>query len=98
MPLAAASAVTVGMAAVACSSGTPGSPVAAPTSAPITGPAGTATVPGDKSPLGDDQLFDPCTIPAQVISNFGLSPRSGKPSLNPPLERWADSIFPNIPS
>ncbi|MBJ8338591.1 DUF3558 domain-containing protein [Antrihabitans sp. YC3-6] len=59
----------------------------------ITGAAGTATVPGDASPITDEELFDPCTIPDEVTDEFGLATAFEESVFNPPLTRWKSCLW-----
>ncbi|MBJ8338594.1 DUF3558 domain-containing protein [Antrihabitans sp. YC3-6] len=61
--------------------------------AQITGAAGTATVPGDDSPITDDELFDPCTIPDTVTDDFGLATAIKRPVFPNGLSRWKSCLW-----
>ncbi|MBJ8338592.1 DUF3558 domain-containing protein [Antrihabitans sp. YC3-6] len=59
----------------------------------ITGAAGTATVPGDASPITDEELFDPCTIPDDVTNAFGLATAIKRNGFPTPLPRWRSCVW-----
>ncbi|WP_345499225.1 DUF3558 domain-containing protein [Nocardia callitridis] len=53
------------------------------TPARSTGPEATSTIESQRSPVSDDELFDPCTIRPEVLRGAALEPDIRRPNKQP---------------